>query len=86
MDSSGLNPSWYCSKCVIDYPDKTETKSESYLSTPQKSNDSNPLASTAFKEPTVGREPIEYKGGFSQLAKQGRRITYYHDEEGTRTG
>jgi hypothetical protein len=85
LDSSGLNPSWYCSKCVIDYPDKSETKSESYLSTPRKSNNENPAVSYA-PEPTIGKKPIEYKGGFSQLAKQGRRITYYHDEEGTRTG
>jgi hypothetical protein len=80
IDSSGLNPSWYCSKCVIDYPDKTETKSESYLSTPQKSNNQNPLATTKFKEPTIDRQPVEPGGTFAVLKSKGLRITNYKQE------
>jgi hypothetical protein len=79
IDSSGLNPSWYCSKCTISYPDKSDTKSKSSLSTPRKSNNDNPLASTKFREPTVGKEPMEPKGSFAALKAKGIRITNYKD-------
>jgi hypothetical protein len=80
IDSSGLNPSWYCSKCVIDYPDKTETKSRSSLSTPQqKSNNENPAVAYA-PDPTVGKKPVEPKGTFATLKSRGIRITSYKEE------
>jgi hypothetical protein len=82
LDSSGLNPSWYCSKCTIDYPDKTDTKSKSSLSTPRKSNNDNPLASTKFKEPIVGREPTEIKGGLKALQQKGVKVTSYTEGRG----
>jgi hypothetical protein len=80
IDSSGLNPSWYCSKCIISYPDKSDTKSKSSLSTPRKSNNDNPLASTKFKEPTVGHGPRTIKGGLKTLTESGRiKVTSYQE-------
>jgi DNA-directed RNA polymerase subunit RPC12/RpoP len=70
IDSSGQNTSYYCSKCTIEYPDQSEVKSKSSLSTPRKSNNDNPLASTKFKEPTVGKEPTEIKGGLAELMER----------------
>jgi hypothetical protein len=81
-DRSGLSPSWYCSSCSVDYPDQSEVKSKSSLSTPQKSNNENPLASTKFKEPTVGKEPTEIKGGLKALQQRGIKITSYSEGKG----
>jgi hypothetical protein len=38
IDSSDMNPSYYCGKCVIEYPTKADSKSKSRSSTPQNSN------------------------------------------------
>ena len=81
-DRSGLSPSWYCTKCTIEYPDQSEVKSKSSLSTPRKSNNDNPLASTKFKEPTVGKEPTEIKGGLKALQQRGIKITSYTEGKG----
>jgi hypothetical protein len=77
IDSSGMNPNWYCSKCVINYPDKSEVKSKSRLSTPQKSNNENPrIAYTPEVE--LKRKKTEVKGGLAEIAKRGSiRITSY---------
>jgi hypothetical protein len=78
IDSSGLNPSWYCGKCVIEYPEKSETKSTSRLSTPQqKSNNERPAVSYA-PEPGLVRKKTQVKGGLAELAKRGSiKITHY---------
>jgi hypothetical protein len=80
IDTSRQNTSYYCSKCVIDYPDQSEVKSKSSLSTPQNSNNQNPLASTKFVEPTIGKKPVEPGGTFAALRARGIRITNYKEE------
>jgi hypothetical protein len=82
IDSSGNNPSLYCSKCTIEYPDKTETKSKSRVNTPQKSNNERPAVSYP-PEPGLGRKKTEVKGGLAELAKRGSiRITSYSESKG----
>jgi hypothetical protein len=82
IDSSGMNPNWYCSKCVINYPTKSESKSKSHLSTPQKSNNENPRV--AFPpEPSLSRKKTEIKGGLAELARKGSiKITSYTESKG----
>jgi hypothetical protein len=79
IDSSGMNPNWYCSKCVINYPDKSETKSKSVISTPRKSNNESPPATTKFPESTIGRSPPPVRGTFAALQRRGIKITNYKD-------
>jgi hypothetical protein len=74
-----MNPNWYCGKCVINYPNKSESKSKSVISTPRKSNSENPLASTEFPEPTIGRSPPPVRGTFAALQRRGIKITNYKD-------
>jgi hypothetical protein len=81
IDSSGLNPSWYCSKCVINYPNKAEVKSKSRLGTPQKSNNENPRIAYP-PELTLGKKKVEIKGGLAELQKRGIRITSYTESKG----
>jgi hypothetical protein len=81
IDSSGCNPSFYCSKCTIEYPDKSETKSKSGLSTPQKSNNERPAVSYA-PEPTLGKKKTEIKGGLAELQKRGIKVTSYTESKG----
>jgi hypothetical protein len=76
IDSSGMNPNWYCSKCAINYPDTSEVKSKSRLSTPQKSNNENPRVSY-LPEPGLGRKKTEIKGGLAELQKRGIKVTSY---------
>jgi hypothetical protein len=82
IDSSGLNPNWYCSKCVINYPNKSESKSKSRLSTPQKSNNERPAV--AFPpEPGLRRKKTEVKGGLAELQRRsGIKITSYTESKG----
>jgi hypothetical protein len=82
IDSSGSNPSFYCSKCTIEYPDKSETKSKSRLNTPQKSNNENPRVAYP-PEVESKRKKTEVKGGLAELAKRGSiRITHYTESKG----
>jgi ribosomal protein L37AE/L43A len=82
IDSSGMNPNWYCSKCVINYPNKAEAKSKSRLSTPQKSNSERPAVSYP-PEPSIGRKKTEIKGGLKALSEKGSiRITSYSESKG----
>jgi hypothetical protein len=80
IDSSGLNPSWYCSRCVIEYPDKTKVKSKSRLATTEQSNNNdNPLTSYS-PERTLGKDKPDYQGGFKVLSQKGTiRITDYKE-------
>jgi hypothetical protein len=81
IDRSGLSPSWYCPKCTIEYPDESEVKSKSHLSTPQKSNNENPR--TAYPpEPDLRRKNVEIKGGLAELQKRGIKITSYTESKG----
>jgi hypothetical protein len=78
IDSSGMNPNWYCSKCVINYPDKSETKSKSHLSTPQQKSNNERPAVAFTPEPELKRKKVEVKGGLAELAKRGSiKITHY---------
>jgi ribosomal protein L37AE/L43A len=78
IDSSGMNPSWYCGKCTIEYPDKAEVKSKSRLSTPQKSNNESPAV--AFPpEVELKRKKVTIKGGLAELQKRGIKITSYSE-------
>ena len=79
IDSSGQNPSLYCSKCLIEYPDKTEVKTKSRLSTPSKSNADDPSVSYAV-EPQLRRKKTEPKGTFKALKDKGIRITNYSEK------
>jgi hypothetical protein len=82
IDSSGSNPSFYCSKCVINYPDKSEVKSKSRLSTPQKSNNERPAVSYP-PALTLKRKKTEIKGGLKALSEKGSiRITSYTESKG----
>lgn len=78
MDSSGQNPSLYCSKCIIEYPDKSEVKSKSHLSTPQKSNNENPAVAYP-PEPGLRRKKNEPRGTFKLLQDRGEKISNYHE-------
>ena len=78
LDSSGINPNYYCSKCSIEYPDASDTKSKSHISTPAKSNDDNPLSSK-MPEPTLEGKKTEIKGGLAELHKRGIKITSYNE-------
>jgi hypothetical protein len=83
IDSSGLNPSWYCSRCVIEYPDKTKVKTKSHLATTEQSNNNdNPSVSYA---PEVGlrKKDREIKGGLKKISERsGVRVTSYKEGKG----
>lgn len=81
IDSSGLNPSWYCGKCVIEYLDKSEVKSKSRLNTPQKSNSERPAVSYAH-EPSLPKKDHSIKGALAELQKRGLKITNYTESKG----
>ena len=76
-----MNPNWYCSRCVINYPNKSESKSKSRLSTPQKSNNENPRIAYP-PEPTLGKKKTEINGGLLELQKRGIRITSDAESKG----
>lgn len=64
------------------YPDKSEAKSKSHLSTPQKSNNENPRVAYP-PEPSIGRKKKEIKGGLKALSERGSiRITSYTESKG----
>jgi hypothetical protein len=81
IDSSGLNPSWYCGKCTIEYPDKSEVKSKSSLSTPRKSNNERPAVAYP-PEPSLGKKDHSIKGALAELQKRGLKITNYTESKG----
>jgi hypothetical protein len=72
---------YYCSKCVINYPDKSETKSKSRLSTPQKSNNERPAVAYP---PTIDlrKKKTDIKGGLAELQKRGIKVTSYTESKG----
>jgi hypothetical protein len=76
IDSSGQNVSYYCPKCTIEYPDQSEIKSKSSLSTPQKSNNENPAVAYP-PEPGLRSKKIEIKGGLKSLQHKGVKVTSY---------
>jgi hypothetical protein len=79
-DRSGLSPSYYCSFCSTEsHPEKTDLRSKSSIE-PQKGGEDNPLASTKFRFPEVGKQHIEPKGTFATLKSKGIRITNYKEE------
>jgi hypothetical protein len=83
---SGENVAYYCESCSIESnPEETNLRSKSSIE-PQKGGEDNPLATTKFVEPTVGKKPREYKGAFAELKARGVNMKYYRDEEGTITG
>jgi hypothetical protein len=82
IESSGQNThAFYCSKCTIEYPNKSEVKSKSRLSTPQKSNNENPRIAYP-PEPTLRKKKVEIKGGLAELQKRGIKITSYTESKG----
>jgi hypothetical protein len=81
IDSSGQNTSFYCPKCTIEYPNESEAKSKSYLSTPQKSNNENPAVSYA-PEVELKRKKTEVRGGLAELQKRGIKVTSYTESKG----
>jgi hypothetical protein len=81
QDRSGGNVSYYCGKCVIEYPDQSEVKSKSHVSTPRKSNNENPAVAYA-PEPTIGKKPDELPGAFKVLRDKGMRFTSYTESKG----
>jgi hypothetical protein len=81
IDSSGSNPSFYCSKCVIEYPDKIETKSKSRLSTQRPSNERPAVAFPP--EPQLSKKDHSVKGGLKALSETGRiKIKSYKEGVG----
>jgi hypothetical protein len=79
LTSHGLSPSWYCSHCQIESkPDEKEMRSKGKLETAEGPPDT-PLASTNFKEPTVGRTPPPIRGTFAELQRRGMKIKNYKD-------
>jgi hypothetical protein len=81
LDYSGRNPNWYCSRCSINYDNPSDTKSQSYLGIPAKSNDSSPAVSYP-PEPSIGKQPVEPKGGFAALKARGLKIINYKEGVG----
>lgn len=81
-DRSGLSPSWYCSFCQIESsPDEKEMRSKGKLETAEGPPDT-PLASTKFKEPSVGRGKKELTGSFKILRDKGMRFTSVTESKG----
>jgi hypothetical protein len=83
IDSSGQNThGFYCSKCVIEYPDKVETKSKSSLSTPKKSSNERPAVSY-LPEVGLSKKDHSIKGGLKALSETGRiKIKSYKEGVG----
>jgi Zn-finger nucleic acid-binding protein len=83
VDSSGQNThAFYCPKCTIEYPDQSEVKSKSSLSTPrQKSNNENPAVSYA-PEVELKRKKTKVRGGLAELQKRGIKVTSYTESKG----
>jgi hypothetical protein len=80
---SGENVAYYCEACSIQSnPEEIDLKSKPSIE-PQEGGEDNPLATTKFVEPTVGKKPIQLKGAFAALKARGMKIKYYKDEEGT---
>jgi hypothetical protein len=76
--TSGQNPSLYCAKCVIEFPDKSEVKSKSRLSIPLSFNNDNPIVSFA-PEPGLKEKQKEPRGTFKVLRDRGIKIVNYQE-------
>ena len=59
---SGENVSYNCGTCSIEYPEESEIKSKSHLSTPQRSNNQNPYVAYP-PEPELKRKKTKIKDG-----------------------
>jgi hypothetical protein len=80
--SSGNNSeSWFCRRCSIEYPDKSETRKKSKLGTQR--NEIEPAITSTGTVPDVSiKKEVELKGGFAALAKKGTiRFTSYNTTE-----
>jgi hypothetical protein len=73
------NFSYYCNACSITTnPDEKEMRSKGKLETmPGPPN--TPLATTKFKELTLGRKKTEVRGGLAELQRRGMKITSYSE-------
>jgi hypothetical protein len=80
QDMNSANFSYFCRTCnVTTNAEETDNlRTRSRLQMPEGVN-TNPLASTNFKEPTVGRNPVEPKGAFAALRARGIRIKNYNE-------
>jgi hypothetical protein len=76
-DYSGLNDNYYCNNCSIGYP-KEETKSQSYLGTPAKSNNDSPAVAYP-PEPGLRRKKNEPRGTFKVLRDRGMNMVNYKE-------
>ena len=79
IQRNGLSPSWYCNRCHVEYDPEAELRSKSKISMSEGPPDT-PLASTNFKEPTVGRSPPPEPSTFAELQRRGMKIKNYKDE------
>jgi ribosomal protein L37AE/L43A len=81
IDSSGMNPNWYCSKCTISYPDKAQVKTKSRLNTPNKSNNERPAVAYP-PEVSIGKKKKELTGSFKVLRERGMKFTNITESKG----
>jgi hypothetical protein len=79
IDYSGLNPSFYCSKCVIEFPDKTKVKTKSRLATTEQTNNNDDPSVAYAPEVGLKRKNKEPKGTFRKLKERGINIISYEE-------
>src|SRR5262245_51081908 len=80
IDSSGQNPSYYCSHCGITKYDIVDLRSESYIETSDGPVE-DPSLSYA-PEPRLKRKRKEIKGGLKALQDKGIHISSYKEGVG----
>jgi uncharacterized Zn ribbon protein len=81
-DSSGQNPTFYCTRCNIEFdPESENVRRESKLSVPDRNVE--PAVATT---PGIGADSVairhepELKGAFKALRDRGIRITSYRED------
>jgi hypothetical protein len=79
QDRSGLNTSWFCNSCNMEYDPESETELRSKTSlTMSEGPVTNPSVSYT-PERTLKRRNTEPKGTFKKLQERGIKITNYSE-------
>jgi hypothetical protein len=83
IDSSGENPSYYCTHCHIPFePSETHIRKKSKLGTQR--NEVDPAVTSIQTDPSKEveiRHTVPLRGGFEALSKKGLRFTSYSTTE-----
>jgi hypothetical protein len=79
IDSSGQNPSYYCNRCSIEYPETENLRKESKIIVPDRNIEPAVATTPNIPDISIRHEPT-LKDGALALSKKGTiRFTRYED-------